>query len=168
MKTITFLISIILLTTLTHAQDMETDQSNKTEVSKLAFIVDDWKGNGWMMGQDGQKHSFDQTESISFKLDSTAILVQGLGKANGKVIHNAMAIITYNKADNNYNFHSYLANGREEKFKAELKEKELHWYPMDNMRYIIFINEKGQWCEKGEMKRGEQWFQFFEMTLDKQ
>jgi len=25
-------------------------------VSKLALIVGDWKGEGWMMGQDGQKH----------------------------------------------------------------------------------------------------------------
>lgn len=168
MKKAILLILIISVTKLICAQDMETNQSNKREVSKLAFIVDDWKGNGWMMGQDGQKHSFSQTENISFKLDSTAILIQGHGMNDGKVIHNAMAIITYNKAENHYNFHSYLANGREDSFKAELIDKKLYWYPMPNMRYIIFINEKGQWYETGEMQRGEQWFQFFEMTLDKQ
>jgi hypothetical protein len=35
------------------------------------------------------------------------------------------------------------------------------------MRYIIFLNEKGQWYEKGEMKRDAGWFQFMEMTLNK-
>lgn len=109
-----------------------------------------------------------QTETISFKIDSTAILIEGLGTSNGKVVHNAMAILSYNKADNNYTFHSYLANGREGKFKAELIDSKLYWYPMDNMRYIIFLNEYGQWYETGEMKRGEDWFQFFEMTLDRQ
>lgn len=162
-----FLFSMVLFTSISYAQDTETNQISKKEVSKLAFIAGEWKGKGWMMGQDRQKHPFDQTESIRYKLDSTAILIEGLGMDNGKVIHNAMAIVTYNKTDNNYTFHSYLANGREGKYKAELIGDKLYWYPMDNMRYIISINNKGQWYETGEMKRGEQWFQFFEMALDK-
>lgn len=168
MKKVTLLALMLLLSTVTFPQPPETDQVIKAEVQKLGSIVGDWKGEGWMMGQDGQKHSFMQTEAISFKIDSTAILIEGLGTSNGKVVHNAMAILSYNKADNNYTFHSYLANGREGKFKAELIDSKLYWYPMDNMRYIIFLNEYGQWYETGEMKRGEDWFQFFEMTLDRQ
>jgi len=45
---------------------------------------------------------------------------------NGRIIHNAMAIITYNNADKNFSFHSYLANGREGKFKAELIDNKLY------------------------------------------
>lgn len=168
MKSWTLLISFLLFTTITHAQDLDTDEVNKAAISKLAFIVGDWKGEGWMMGQDGQKHSFTQTETIRFKIDSTAILIEGRGMNNGKVIHNAMAILSYNQTDKYYNFHSYLANGREGKFKAELLDEKLHWYPMENMRYIISLNENGQWHETGEMKRGDQWFQFFEMNLDKE
>lgn len=168
MKKLTFPALMLLLTTTIFAQDIGTDQINKEVVSKLAFIVGDWKGEGWMMGQDGQKHAFVQTETIRFKIDSTAILIEGFGTNNGKAIHNALAILTYNKTDKNYTFHSYLANGREGKFKAELIDNKLYWYPMDTMRYIIFINEKGQWYETGEMNRGEQWFQFFEMTLNEQ
>lgn len=168
MKPLTLLISILLLTNMTYGQDLETNQANKKEVSKLAFLVGDWKGNGWMMGQDGQRHLFSQTENVSFKLDSTAIVIEGLGMDNGKVVHNALAIIIYNKTDNNYSFISYLANGMDGKFKAELLDGKLNWYLMGNMRYIISINEKGQWYEKGEMKKDDQWFQIFEMTLDKQ
>ncbi len=35
------------------------------------------------------------------------------------------------------------------------------------MRYIITLNEKGQWFEIGEMERNNEWFKFFEMTLDR-
>ncbi|MEQ8532897.1 MAG: hypothetical protein RIB86_13680, partial [Imperialibacter sp.] len=92
---------------------------------------------------------------------------EGKGTAEGKVIHNAMAIISWNKTDNNYSFYSYLSTGRKSEFKGELIEEAFYWYPADNMRYIISINDKGQWYEKGEINMGTSWFQFFEMTLDK-
>ena len=120
------------------------------------------------MGRDGQKHPFNQTETIRFKLDSTAILIEGLGKSNEQVTHNAMAIVTYNRSENNYNFRSYLSTGRTGDFKAELIDGKFYWYPNDNMRYIIYLNDNGQWYETGEMSSDNAWFQFFEMTLDKQ
>ena len=149
------------------AQGGETDEISKREISKLAFIVGDWEGEGWMMAQNGIQHSFVQFEKIIFKLDSTAILIEGLGMDDEKVIHNALAIITYNKEEKNFNFTSFLANGMGGKFKGELIGEKFYWYPRDNMRYIIYLNEDGQWFETGEMKNGEDWFQFFEMTLDK-
>ncbi|MBK9175260.1 MAG: hypothetical protein IPM46_02755 [Flavobacteriales bacterium] len=158
----------LLLPAMGHAQDLGTDKENQAAVRKLAFIVGDWKGEGWMMGPDGQRHAFTQTETIRFKLDSTVIYIEGLGTSEGRITHNAMAIISNNKRDGHYTFRSYLANGREGAFKAELLGDKLYWYPKDDLRYIIHLNEKGQWYETGEMKRGEQWFQFFEMTLDRQ
>ncbi|MEO7443937.1 MAG: hypothetical protein ABIT96_04845 [Ferruginibacter sp.] len=161
------LIPTLLISWMTNAQDLQTNLSNKKEMEKLGFITGEWKGKGWIMEKDGQKHFFIQTENISFKLDSTAMLIEGMGMDNGKIIHNALAIITYNKTDSNYSFHSYLSNGMEGNFKAEVIGEKLYWYPIEGMRYIIYLNEKRQWYETGEMKRGEQWFQFFEMTLDK-
>jgi len=119
------------------------------------------------MGRDGQKAEFVQTEKIHFKLDSTAILIEGLGKKGDEVIHNAMAIVSYNKEDNNYFFQSYLQNGRKGEFKGEIIDGKFYWYPGETMRYIIELNDKGQWFEIGETKHGDKWFQFFEMTLDR-
>ncbi len=167
MKALTILFPLLFLAHFSFSQEPETDQVNKKAISSLGFIVGDWEGEGWMMGRDGQKHSFTQRETINFKLDSTVILVEGVGMANQKVYHNAMAIISHNKTDENFRFHSYLANGRSGEYKAELIDGKLYWYPADQMRYIIYLNENGQWYETGEMKRGEDWFQFFEMTLDR-
>ena len=170
MKTLTLIFTATLLfkASIANAQDLEIDREAQKAISQLEFIVGDWKGTGWMMGRDRQKHSFSQTEQIKFKLDSTAILIEGLGKSNEKITHNAMAIVTYNKIEKNYNFRSYLSTGRSGDFKAELIDGKFYWYPNENMRYIIYLNDKGKWYETGEMKRENEWFQFFEMTLDKQ
>ncbi|WP_347924739.1 hypothetical protein [Pontimicrobium sp. SW4] len=148
------------------SQSFTTDSISKSEISKLEFLVGNWKGKGWIMGRDRTKSEFDQTEKIQFKLDSTAILIEGLGKSNGMITHNAMAIISYNKKDENYIFQSYLQNGQKGEFKGELIDGKFYWYPNENMRYIIWINENGQWYETGEFNREGKWYQVFEMTLD--
>ncbi len=150
------------------AQDVQSDSISKAKVSQLEFLVGNWKGTGWMMDKDGKKREFDQTEKIQFKLDSTAILIEGMGKVNGKIIHNAMAIISYNKNEGGFSFHSYLQNGSNNKFKAEIKDGKFYWFPNENTRFIIWINENNQWYERGEYNQGGNWVQFFEMTLDKE
>lgn len=164
------LLSILTLATLisvAHAQIRETDKTAQAEIKKLAFLVGKWEGTGWMMGQDGVKYTFNQTEKVLFKLDSTAILIEGLGKADGKVIHDALAIITFAGESDQYDFQSFLPSGQKGNFKSELKEKTYYWYPTATVRYIIRLNDKGQWYEIGEYNQGSSWLQFFEMTLEK-
>jgi hypothetical protein len=149
------------------AQENQSDRESQPAMKQLEFMVGEWKGTGWMMGRDGNRHHFDQTEKVEYKLDNTVILVEGLGKTDGVVTHNALAIISYNKAVQNYSFHSYLSSGLENTFTGEMKEGAFTWYMNENMRYVLRINEDGQWDEKGEMNRGGQWFQFMEMKLDR-
>jgi len=167
MKPIALITISLLFHSLSFGQSLETDKLSKEKITTLSFLVGEWKGTGWMYGQDRTRHEFEQTENIQFKLDSTTILIEGLGTSNGKIIHNALAIISYNKENDAYNFHSYLANGRKGEFKAELKGDKFYWYPMDNMRYLIEVNDQAQWHETGEYNREGNWYQFFEMTLEK-
>jgi hypothetical protein len=164
MKIILTIVLTAFLVIQSFSQSFETDSISKSKISDLGFMVGNWKGTGWMMGQGG-KSEFKQTEKIQFKLDSTLILIEGMGKANGIIVHNALAILTYNKKDKNYSFRSYLQNGQNGEFKAELIDNKLFWYPNENVRYTIWLNDNGQWYEKGEFKREENWNQFFEMTL---
>jgi hypothetical protein len=167
MKTILTILLTLSTLTLSFSQNSETDSISQAKIKELKFMVGNWKGNGWMMGRNG-KSEFDQTEKIKFKLDSTAILIEGEGKSNGRVIHSALAILTYNKGEDNYSFRSYLPSGQSAEFKAELIDGKLHWYPRENTRYVTWLNDKGQWCEKGEFMREGNWSQFFEMTLKKE
>lgn len=166
-KRILFFAISLLLTGQLFSQSFATDSISKSEISQLEFLVGNWEGKGWIMGRDRKKSEFDQTEKIQFKLDSTTVLIEGLGKTKGLTTHNAMAIISYNKADSTYVFQSYVQNGRKGEFTAEIIENKFYWYPNENMRYIIWINKNGQWYETGEFNREGNWFQFFEMTLDK-
>jgi len=166
MKRILIFAFAIIFTTLSYSQSLESDSISKSRISQLEFMVGNWKGSGWMMGRDGQKSEFEQTEKIQFKLDSTMVLIEGMGKSGGKVVHNALAILTYDKTEDKLVFRSYLQNGQNGEFPAELTDGKLYWFPNPNVRYIIGINEGGQWYETGEFKRGENWTQFFEMTLN--
>lgn len=168
MKKLIFLIITLASTlSMTNGQSSETDSTAQAEVKKLAFMVGEWKGTGWMMGQDQVKRSFDQTEKVKFKLDSTAILIEGEGKSGGKVIHDALAILTSQGESDQYDFQSFLPSGQKGTFKSELIDGVYYWYPTDFIRYIIRINEQGQWFEIGEINKGGNWYQFFEMTLDR-
>jgi hypothetical protein len=63
---------------------------------------------------------------VVFKLDSTAILVEGLGEGQGTVIHDALAIITYDSGNQKYNFRSYLSSGRQGAYPAEIIDEKLY------------------------------------------
>jgi len=166
-RLINLFIIVLLVIPMTNGQSTETDTLSQSKMKQLDFMIGKWEGSGWMMGFDGTKNDFDQTEHIQYKLDGTAVLVEGLGRSDGRIVHNALAIITFNKETDKYNFQSYLSTGRGGSFPAEIIDNKMYWYPRDNMRYVISLNEEGQWFEVGEMKRNGEWFQFFEMTLDK-
>ncbi len=149
----------------------------KMAMEKLSFLEGQWSGSGWQIGQDRKKHSFTQTEDISFEANGEVLLVKGLGKTpdetgKDKVIHSAIALISYNTREGHYDFRSYAAGRGGGNFTGKLvKENHFEWYletPQSKIKYTITLNEKGQWHETGEMAMGENWFQFFEMTLDKQ
>ncbi|RAI95359.1 hypothetical protein [Algoriphagus yeomjeoni] len=168
MKKFTLLVlAFYTITNISFAQSGETDKTSQAEMKKLSFLVGEWSGSGWMMGQDRVKHTFNQSENIQFKLDSTAILIEGLGKSEGKIVHNAMAIITFTGKEDQFDFQSFLSSGQKGSFKSELIDGIYYWYPTESVRYIIQINEKGQWSEIGEFNQGDTWYPFLEMTLDK-
>jgi hypothetical protein len=164
---ITYCFVVLVVSIQGFGQMPATDLVAQAEISKLLFLEGNWEGKGWMFGADRAKHEFEQTEKIRLKLDGTALLIEGRGTSNGKSIHDALAIIRYNHQEKNFSFTSFLSTGMGGSFKAELKEDKLYWYPNETIRYIISINEKGQWYEIGEMNMNGSWFTFFEMTLNK-
>lgn len=76
----------VLLINQSFCQSFKTDSLSKSKIADLSFMVGNWKGNGWMIGQEG-KSELGQTEKIQFKLDSTALLIEGTGSADGKIVH---------------------------------------------------------------------------------
>lgn len=159
------LIMLICTAGMAQAQNAAIDTVAKKAITDLAFITGQWEGSGWMIGVDGVRHEFTQSENIRFKLDTTAILIEGKGFAGGRAVHNALAVIRFNATENRFDFYSFLSSGKEGVFKAFIENGELVWYLNEGMKYTVRIDDKGNWYEKGEMNMGESWFQFFETNL---
>lgn len=143
------------------------NESAKQSLSQLSFLEGKWKGAGWIVSQDRQRMTFESEETVQFKLRGTVLEVEGIGRSEGQIVHNALAVISVGSQEGQFDFTSFLQSGEKGTYKAELKEGKLFWYPTEQVRYIIEINDQGQWFEIGEYNDGGTWYKFFEMTLDK-
>lgn len=156
-----------------------SSEERKEAMKNLTFLAGQWEGEGWIMNREGNKNTFTQTEDIQWKMDGELLLIEGLGKSydealqEERVIHNALATVTYNTQTGNYDFQSYVAGrGSGTAVGKLLDEKTFQWElsaPHGKIRYTITINKEGQWYEVGEYSPdGQVWNQFFEMTLTKE
>jgi mono/diheme cytochrome c family protein len=126
------------------------------------------------MGQ-GPREEFTQTETVTSMLDGAVLLIEGIGHSKGgdsaKKIHHAMALISFDPAQETLVFSSYVAGRPRLDLVPEVTSNTFKWgFSPPNggeIRYSIVV-EDGAWHEVGEFSRdGESWFQFFEMHLKK-
>jgi hypothetical protein len=146
----------------------------RAEMKKLYWLVGHWKGTGWIqMGPQGRKE-FTQTETIQGKLDGLVLVIEGEAKSkeDGSTIHTALAFLSYDEPAKTFRWRAFTAEGRQTDAEAKVGANTLEWglqTPRGRMRYIIKLNEKGEWFEVGEMAQDDQtWRKFFEMTLERQ
>lgn len=72
-------------------------------MSKLDYLVGQWRGEGWILMGRNEHRTFRQNETVQSKVDGTVLVIDGLGKGikagevAEPVIHNAFAVISYNK-----------------------------------------------------------------------
>ncbi len=146
-------------------------------MKRVAFLAGNWSGEGWMMFGPGQKRTFTGTETVTSKLDGTVLVIEGLHKAAGtaggpeRVIHNALAVVSFDPVTKKFKFQSYLADGRNTAAEAEAPEKNTFiWWLKDarggTSRFTIRLDDRGDWVEIGEYSMdGKTWRQFFEMKM---
>ena len=108
------------------------------------------------------------TQNVQFKLDSTLLQIERKGVAQGQIIYDELAIITYAKTDSSFVYNSFLASGTNGRFKGILRGNRFYWYPYENIGYAITINERGQWYELGQMRHEKEIIPFIGMTLNRQ
>lgn len=145
----------------------ELNPETQERMSSLVFLEGKWQGTGWMMGEDRTRMVFDQEEIVTLKLSGTLLQIEGIGTSEGKTFHHALALIQPSAEEGKYDFTSFLQSGLSGTYPARWEDGKFIWQPADQVRYIIQLNEKCQWFEIGEYNAGDNWFQFFEMTLDK-
>ncbi|MFD2512254.1 hypothetical protein ACFSRY_00125 [Pontibacter locisalis] len=172
MKKLAFILCTFLLSSFANAQaSLKPTVQEKMEA--LEWVTGKWQGSGWISFGPNQKHTFTQTEDISYKLDNTVLQIEGLGRNGNDTIHNALALMTYDHGKNAYTFHSYTSEGRfQTNADVTVADRKFIWQMNNNpnrkIRYTIWLDDKNQWQEIGEMSTdGQNWNKFFEMTLKK-
>ncbi len=144
-------------------------EMQRAEMKKLELWVGKWEGSGWMQ-QGPEKETFTGTENVQRKLDGLAMLVEGkFTNKENVVIHETLAVVSYNTKSKNYDFSSYLANGTRGEFVLKSTADGFQWdipFPGGKIRYTTKLTAD-TWFEIGEMSRddGKTWRKFFEMTL---
>jgi hypothetical protein len=148
------------------------------EMGKLDFLIGEWKGEAWMQRGPAKPEYFIQTEKVTAKAGGKALLVEGLGREKledgsaGEVVHDAVALISWDKAKKNYRFDAHVAQQESVDTAIDVPAPNTAVWgfdvPQGKIRYTIRLNDKGQWNEVGEFSRdGTTWMKFFEMTLTK-
>lgn len=170
---------LLLVCALPHAALAQSVTPNATEMSRLSFLVGQWRGEGWILMGRNERRTFRQSETVQSKVDGTVLVIDGLGKGvktgdlAESVIHNAFAVISYDKDAKKFRWQAFRGDGTSFDVVPVIADKTIVWGFTDaragEIRFTIKLNEKGQWVELGEMSRdaGKTWVQFFEMELDK-
>jgi hypothetical protein len=155
-------------------QGLRPDSLTLGAIQKINFMIGKWKGEGWIqMGKD--KHSFSQNETIYQKVNNAVLVIDGLGtdKETNKIIHQAFAVISYDLANKKYLMRAFRADGNYIDADAIVDENGSYIWSFTHpqagkIKYTIKLVD-GKWFEKGEISRdGNNWMQFFEMTLNKE
>ena len=156
------------------AQAPDMREPVQQAMSQLSVMNGVWVGEGTMMMPGGAKETSTVTETFTWKLDDTVLTVEGVGKADGEVVHHAFGVFSYDPMKREYKMASHLATGMSTLANFEVVEpnREFRWWFDDGrggtIRYKIEIVD-GVWNEKGAYSPdGETWMPFFEMNLRKQ
>jgi len=178
MRKIIMLLLLCAVPQLLSAQTHDNNTPQRAEMKKLNFLVGQWKGTGWFEMGPGRRSTFTQTEHVQNKLDGLALLIEGLGRGQlgGKgeevVVHNALAVVSFDAQQKQHRFRAYRADGMYVDTTAQVSDRALVWSFQDpragHIKFTITLNDKGEWFEIGELSRdGKAWYKFFEMTLQR-
>ena len=144
------------------------------EMKKINFLVGEWQGEGWIQLGPNKRETFKQHETVQSKLNGLTMVIEGLGKSKDgseRIVHNALAVISYDLQKKSFRFSAYLANGQSIDAEAKITKDALEWgftQAYGTIRFTISLNEKGEWHEIGEINPdGKNWYKNFEMTLQK-
>lgn len=174
-RSLTLTAVVVLASFAALAQERPGPTGPPEEMRALDILVGHWKGEGWTQ-RGPQRMTFTSEEIVEKKLGGAVLVVEGKhfgsgeGPTNGKLVHDALGVFSYDASTSRYRFQAYLGDGRATDAEAWFEDGKLHWKMQAgpvNIRYVIEIKDK-TWTENGEMSMdGTTWRPFFGMTLER-
>ena len=163
----------ILFASLCRGQQAPNLAAQRDAMKKLSFLVGKWSGPATSSRGPTETVKVRQTEEVQFKLGGLVLLIEGTGRNpdSAEIMFNALATISYDETSKVYRFRAYN-DGRYLDTDLKVPENGFEWGykagPVD-VRFVMRLNDKGEWVETGDVKVGDNPPQrTFEMTLRKQ
>jgi hypothetical protein len=148
--------------------------STGERMAPFDWLLGEWRGSGWTTLPDGSRHRFESHELVSTKLSGNALLIEGRHHEPGRpdrLVHDALALITWDNRASGYRFRSALANGMGGDFPVEPTPDGFTWRidtPGGAVVYTV-THANGVWTERGRRTGSDgRTVDFFEMTLRRQ
>lgn len=140
-------------------------------LASLPVAPGTWEGTAWYRQGPGVPDTIRQTERVETRLDGTVILLDGIGRENGEVVHHAFATLGWDPARDVYRMTTWLADGTLTEAETSFEDGVFTWGfdvpggPL--VRFRISAPSDGVWHEEGEISPdgGATWHDFFGMTL---
>ena len=150
---------VCLLSIPAYAQQPPDIPAQREAMKKLAFLVGKWAGEASVARGPGEPIKVLQTEDVQYKLDGLVLLIEGTARSpgTGEVLFNALATISYDELTKAYRFRAYNS-GRYLDTELKAPDNGFEWgFKVDrvSVRYVMRLNEKGEWVEIGEVTIGD-------------
>lgn len=149
----------------------------KEQMKKLEVFAGKWQGEASIRMGPGPEQTINQQEDVQFRIDSTVLVIEGLGTRgpDNTVVFNALAVINFNAGAKGYSFRSFLKDGRSaDAYFNILEDRKFEWgfdTPGNSgkVRYTITFDDPARtWHEVGEFSAdGSTWMKFMEMRLNR-
>jgi hypothetical protein len=140
-----------------HTPDLD---AQRTRMNKLDFLIGEWSGEASVARGPGLTVELIQTEVAQFKLDGLVIMIEGVGrtKSDGKVVLQALGLISFEDAVGSYRMRAYN-DGRWLETEVKLLDdgKSLSWgFSLGEIstKSVLRINGAGEWTELAEITIG--------------
>lgn len=143
---------------------------------KVAWLIGDWQGEGWIAMAPGSRTVYRQTERVSVAAHQSALVIHGEGTERDSlsgdwlVRFQAAGLLTYDAAEGRYRLMTAGGSGRAITVDPEIRDDGFTWgfdAGAVRIRYIVTRTPNDEWHEVGEMSPdgGKTWRQFMGMTL---
>src|SRR5512145_2149422 len=132
-RTTTLTIAVAALLTGPLAGQGTDPSATRSAIERLSPMVGRWRGEAWMAREGGQRVRTVMSETVERKLDGTVLLIEGLGQvpAEGggepRVVHHALAVLSFEPRTGAYQMRSYLASGLSGDFAVTLVDGGVRW-----------------------------------------
>ena len=153
------------------AENASTAVTYSERMAPLSGLVGEWRGSGWTLGRDGARTAFTSHESVTPRLSGNALLVEGQHRGpDGELVHDAMAMLTWDQRSGGYRMRTQLANGMGGDFPLEVNPGGFTWRmetPGGRIEYVATFTADS-WTERGRRIGPDgRSIDFFEMILQR-